>query len=244
MAGFGRNVAGGDRNDFALKVFRVRRNQQSTQPLAGSRILFWMSVAHRRTKDDALLLLQRGLQLEYATLLWNVVAVAVLLVTALRNHSIAILGFGLDSFIEIGASMVVIWQLRRSNEDRRRRALRIISVLFAGLAAYIGMTAALSLARDSRPGTSTLGLVWLLLTFIAMLMLAAGKQRVGKKMGNDVLLTEARVTLVDAYLAGSVLLGLLLNRYAGWWWADPLAGLVIVFYGIRESRQAWREGKF
>jgi divalent metal cation (Fe/Co/Zn/Cd) transporter len=202
-----------------------------------------MSVTHSRTKDDGLSLLQRGLQLEYATLLWNVVAVAVLLVTALRTHSIAILGLGLDSLIEIGASIVVVWQLRSSNEQRRRRALRIISVLFAGLAAYIGMTAVLSLVRHIHPGTSTLGLVWLLLTFIAMLILAAGKQSVGKKMGNDVLLTEARVTLVDAYLAGSVLLGLLLNRYVGWWWADPLAALVIVFYGIRESHHAWGEGK-
>ncbi len=191
--------------------------------------------------DDAASLLRKGLRLEYTTLSWNVIAVALLLTTAVKTRSVAILGFGLDSFIEIGASIVVVWQLRNSSEVRRRRALRIISVLFAGLAAYIAITATISLVRHARPGASMLGIVWLLLTFIAMLILAAGKHRVGKKLSNDVLLTESRVTLVDAYLAGSVLVGLLLNRYAGWWWADPLAGLVIVFYGIRESRHAWQE---
>ncbi|MES2222572.1 MAG: cation transporter [Acidobacteriota bacterium] len=196
----------------------------------------------RSTRDEAVSLLQKGLQLEYATLLWNVVAVAVLLASAFRSHSIAILGFGFDSLIEIGASIVVVWQLRKSNEQRRRRALRIISILFAGLAAYIGIAVGLSIVQRIRPGNSTFGLVWLLLTFVAMLLLAAGKRRVGCGLGNDVLLTEARVTCVDAYLAGSVLLGLLLNRYLDWWWADPLAALVIVVYAIRESRHAWIEG--
>lgn len=83
--------------------------------------------------------------------------------------------------------------------------------------------------------------MWLAVTFAAMLGLAAGKHRVGSKLNNQVLKTEARVTLVDACLAGSVLLGLVLNSLFGWWWADPLAGVVIVFYGILEGCHAWKE---
>ena len=188
-------------------------------------------------------LLRKGLLLEYATLAWNVVAVGVLLVTAIKTHSVATLGFGLDSFLEIGASLVVVWQLRDSSKQYQKRALCILSLLFAGLAAFLGTTAVVSLIRHLRPGTSTLGIAWLLLTFMVMLGLAAGKLVIGRRLDNVVLLTEARVTLVDAYLAGSVLAGLLLNRFAGWWWADSLAGLLIVFYGIRESHHAWAESR-
>ncbi len=193
--------------------------------------------------EDPQSLLKQGLLLEYATLSWNIVAVGLLLFAAMRSRSIAILGFALDSFIEIGASIVVVWQLRHRSPSYQRRALRIISVLFAGLASYIGINAGFSLLRQTHPGVSTTGIVWLGLTLLVMLALAAAKQSVGRKLNNAVLLTESRVTLVDAHLAGSVLAGLLLNRYMGWWWADALAGLIIVFYGIRESHHAWKASK-
>ena len=118
--------------------------------------------------------LRWGFRLEYATLAWNVVGIAVLVVAALGARSVALAGFGLDSLIEIGASVVV------------------------------------------------------------MLALAAGKRAVGRALRNPVLLTEARVTVVDGLLAGAVLLGLLLNAGPGWWWADPLAGYVLVGYAVRE----------
>ncbi len=86
-----------------------------------------------------------------------------------------------------------------------------------------------------------MGIAWLIVTLVAMLALAAGKNRTGNELNNAVLKTEARVTLVDAYLARSVLIGLVLNAKFGWWWADPVAGLVIVFYGIKEGRHAWIE---
>jgi divalent metal cation (Fe/Co/Zn/Cd) transporter len=89
--------------------------------------------------------------------------------------------------------------------------------------------------------TSVGGIVWIAVTFIAMLLLAFGKRVTGQQLKNEVLLTEGRVTLVDAYLAGAVLVGLLLNALFGWWWADPLASLVIVYYGIREAIHALRE---
>jgi divalent metal cation (Fe/Co/Zn/Cd) transporter len=97
------------------------------------------------------------------------------------------------------------------------------------------------LLSRAHPEQSLSGIVWLALTFLAMLALAFGKERTGKKLGNLVLRTEARVTLVDAYLAASVLLGLVLNAVFRWWWADPIAALVIVFYGFKEGVNTWRE---
>lgn len=133
--------------------------------------------------------------MEFATLSWNVVGTVVVLIAAVAAGSVALAGFGLDSLIEIGASTVVIWQLRDSGQERERVVLRLI-------------------------GT------------------AAGKARTGAALGNRVLQAEARVTLIDACLAAAVLVGLVLNAGVDWWWADPAAGLVIVYYGLREGREA------
>ena len=183
-------------------------------------------------------LLRRGLMLEYLTLGWNVVGVGVLMVAAIAAGSVALAGFGLDSLIEIGASTVVVWQLKDPGSARERRALRLIGVAFIGLAVYIAAQAAYILIAANHPHRSTLGIVWTAATCAAMLALAAGKARTGTALANPVLQTEGQVTLVDAYLAAAVLLGLILNATAGWWWADPLAGLVIVYYGLREGREA------
>ncbi len=96
-----------------------------------------------------------------------------------------------------------------------------------------------TLLTQTHPDTSPLGLVWLTATLITMLVLAWGKHHTGQQLDNEVLQTEGRVTLVDAYLAGAVLVGLILNGIFGWWWADPLAGLVIIYYGAREGWHAW-----
>ncbi len=184
-------------------------------------------------------MLKRGLRLEYATLGWNVVGVGIVIAAAIAARSVALAGFGLDSLIEIFASVVVVWQLKGVNEYREQRALRLIGWAFYALAVYILIQAAYALVRDVRPGTSVLGIVWLAATLIAMLLLASGKRATGTQLGNAVLMTEAHVTLIDAYLAGAVLIGLVLNALFGWWWADPLAGLVIVYYGIKEGLAAW-----
>ena len=183
-------------------------------------------------------LLKRGLLLEYITLGWNVVGVFVLAVAALQAHSVALAGFGLDSLIEIGASTVVVWQLTDTGGTRERKAMRMIGTAFIALAVYIAVQALYTVISGGRPLTSSLGIVWTGITFAAMLALAFGKARTGAALNNVVLQTEGRVTLVDAYLAGAVLLGLVLNAVAGWWWADPLAGLVIVFYGAKEGWEA------
>ena len=184
-------------------------------------------------------LLQRGLRLEYLTLGWNVVGSAIIIWSAVAAGSAALAGFGLDSLIEIFASLIVVWQLRGVNQNHERRALRLIGVAFIALALYVLVQSAYSLLSQARPAPSVVGILWLAATLIAMLLLAWGKARTGQQLGNPVLQTEARVTLVDAYLAAAVLIGLVLNAILGWWWADPLAGLVIVYYGAKEGWAAW-----
>ena len=192
--------------------------------------------------DRAVVLLRRGRALEGITLGWNVAGMVVLAIAALRARSVALAGFGLDSLIEIGASTVVLWELSGTGEDRQRRALRLIGGAFLVLAAYLAVQSSVVLATGYRPGPSLLGIAWSAVTAAVMFALAAGKARTGTQLGNPVLATEGRVTLVDGILAVAVLAGLALNAGAGAWWADPLAALVIVFYALREARTIFRPG--
>jgi divalent metal cation (Fe/Co/Zn/Cd) transporter len=184
-------------------------------------------------------LLKRGLLLEYTTLGWNVVGTIIVVMAAIASGSVALAGFGLDSLIEIFASIVVVWQLTGGSKDRERRALRLIGVAFFALALYVLGQFTYTLVAHHHPTASHGGIVWLAATLAAMLLLSWGKRVTGARLGNPVLLTEARVTLIDAYLAAAVLAGLVLNAILGWWWADPVAGLVIVYYGLREGSEAW-----
>jgi divalent metal cation (Fe/Co/Zn/Cd) transporter len=182
-------------------------------------------------------LLRRGFALEYATLAWNVVGVVILASAALRAKSVAVAGFGLDSLIEIGASLVVIWELSGTGEARRRKALRLIGAAFGALGTYLMVQSTVVLVAGFHPGPSPLGVAWTTVTAATMFALAAGKARTGAALNNAVLTTEGRVTLIDGLLAAAVLLGLLLNSLAGWWWADPLTGYVLVFYALREAKE-------
>ena len=187
-------------------------------------------------------LTRRGLRLEYATLGWNVIGVPVLVIAAIGSGSAAAAGFGFDSAIEIAASLVVVWELTGTHEDRERIGLRLIGCAFQALAVYVTAQAAYLVIGGHHPGHSTLGIVWTAATCIVMLALARGKAITGRALGNPVLQAEGRVTLVDACLAAAVLVGLTLNAAVGWWWADPLAGLVVVGYALREARASLRSG--
>jgi hypothetical protein len=187
-------------------------------------------------------LLRRGLALEYTTLAWNVVGVAVLAWSAIRARSVALAGFGLDSLIEIGASVVVVWELTGTGEGRQRRARRRIGWAFALPGLYLVVLGSVVLATGHHAGHSIPGIIWTSLTAAAMFVLAWGKARTGAAMGNVVLRTEGRVTLVDGILAISVLTGLALNATLNWWWADPAAGFVLVYYAGRECASIFRHG--
>ena len=181
-------------------------------------------------------LLRRGFRLEYTTLGWNVLGVVVLAFAALRARSVALAGFGLDSLVEIGASAVVVWELSGTGQARQRKALRAIAVAFIVLAVYIAAQSVIVLAVRYHPAHSPLGIAWTAVTAAVMFSLARGKTVTGNALNNPVLNTEGHVTFIDGLLASSVLLGLVLNSALGFWWADPLAGFIIVFYGLKEAR--------
>jgi divalent metal cation (Fe/Co/Zn/Cd) transporter len=181
-------------------------------------------------------LTRRGFTLEWITLGWNVAGVIILALAAVAARSVALAGFGLDSLIEIGASTVVIWELSGTGEDRQRRGLRLIGCAFAALAAYLLAQSTVVLIAAYHPRHSVPGIVWTAVTAAVMFGLAAGKARTGAALDNPVLRTEGRVTMIDGILACAVLLGLILNAAAGWWWADPAAGYVLVYYAAREVR--------
>lgn len=183
---------------------------------------------------------RRGFILEGITLGWNVLGVAVLAVASITAGSVALAGFGLDSMIEIGASTVVIWELSGVGERRQRFALRLIAAAFLALALYLVLQSGFALATGHHAQPSPAGIAWTAVTAVAMFALAAGKARTGRALGNPVLIAEGRVTFIDGLLAAAVLAGILLDTLAGWWWADPVAGLVIVYYAVREAVAIFR----
>ena len=177
---------------------------------------------------------------------------AVLAVAATAAQSVALAGFGLDSLVEIAASTVVLWELAdgpvdsgdpdlapaggaRSRPRRERRALAMIGVAWVVLVTYLAGQGALALAVGHHARHRVLGIGWMAATAVVMLALAAGKAHVGRELDDAVLRTEGRVTLVDGILAMSVLAALLLDASLGWWWADPVSGLVVAAYGAREA---------
>ena len=182
----------------------------------------------------------RGFGLEFFTLGWNVVGVVVLAILAIASSSVALVAFGLDSLIEIGASTVVLWEVSGSGERRQRRALRLIGGAFVLLAIYLLVQSTVALIADHHASPSAGGIAWTAVTAVVMFSLAAGKARTGRALRNPVLITEGRVTFVDGLLAVAVLLGLVLDLTLGWWWADPLAGYVIAYYAIREAIEIFR----
>jgi divalent metal cation (Fe/Co/Zn/Cd) transporter len=198
-----------------------------------------LAVEPRRCADDdggpEAALLARGVLLEQITLGWNIAGIVILAFAALAARSVALAGFGLDSLIEIGASTVVLWELADSGEERQRRALRLIGTAFVALAIYIAVQSTVVLATGHHAHHSPVGIAWTAITAAVMFALASGKATAGRRLENPVLQTEGRVTFIDGLLASAVLIGLALNATAGWWWADPLAGYVIVFYGAREA---------
>jgi divalent metal cation (Fe/Co/Zn/Cd) transporter len=198
------------------------------------------SEAHGAVARDTLL--RRGFALEYVTLAWNVAGIAVLAVAAAVARSVALAGFGLDSLIEIGASTVVIWELSGTGAERQRRGLRLIGYAFAALAVYLLVQSTVVLAAGYHPRHSAPGIVWAAVTAAVMFALAWGKARTGRALASPVLRTEGRVTMIDGILALAVLAGLVLNAVAGWWWADPAAGYVLVYYAAREVRAIFSAG--
>lgn len=187
----------------------------------------------------------RARRLQWLTIAWNVAECAVALVAGFVAGSIALIGFGLDSAIEVTASLAALWRLWRDHdvagrERAERRALRVIGVCFLVLAAYVGFEAAESLLQRSAPERSIVGVVLAGASLIVMPLLARAKRRIARDMASGALAAESRQTLICAYLSAVLLAGLALNAWLGWWWADPVAGIAMVPLIAREGYEAIR----
>ena len=183
---------------------------------------------------------ERAVRLAWATIVWNVVEAVVAIGAGTAASSIALIGFGLDSTVEVMSAVVIVWQFRGLAEDRERRALKLIAVSFFALAAYVGVQAIIDLLRRVEPKSSTVGIGLAIASLVVMPMLARAKLRNGNAMGSATVVADSNQTKLCAYLSAILLAGLILNATAGWWWADPVAALAIAGLAVNEGREAWR----
>ena len=181
-------------------------------------------------------------RLEYFTLGWNVTEAAVAIFAGVIAGSIALVGFGADSVIESLSSIVLLWrfQSHEADERRERLALRLVGVCFLILAAYVAFDAAHSLMRRELPEASLVGIALAIVSLIVMPLLARAKRRVAARLDSAALAADSRQTDLCAFLSAILLGGLALNAAFGWWWADPVAALIMVPIIIREGTQALR----
>lgn len=180
-----------------------------------------------------------GLRLEWATIWWNVGEAGITLWLGLAAGSLALAGFGIDSLIEVFASSVVVWHVRDLRElgahQRNRTAMRLIGVAFLALGAFLVVASIVRLVSGAVPDESWWGVAYLGAAAAVMLGLATAKNRIGTRLGNQPLIAEAKITLLDGALATSVLLALVLNAVLGWWWADSVAAAVVGAVALHEG---------
>lgn len=197
--------------------------------------------------SDRPALLRRGLRLEYLTVGWNLIEGIVAVAAALAAGSVALLGFGLDSFVETASGGIIIWRLvaeqRAADHERieaiERRAQRLVAASLAGLAAWIVYDAGTTLLAGERPDGSPLGVAIASLSLGVMWWLARAKRRTAIALGSRAMQADAFQTTACWWLSLAVLVGVGLNTAFGLWWADPVAALVIPVFLLREAREAW-----
>ncbi len=186
---------------------------------------------------------RRARQLAWGGIAWHVIEFAIALAAGIAAGSIALIGFGADSLIEAMAGFVVLWLFtgrRVGSANAERRAQQLIALSFYLLAAYVGVEAIRSLVGGNHPDASWVGIALAAFTAPTMPVLAMFKRRVGEKLHSSATVKEASQTQLCAYLSIALLVGLLANALAGWWWADPLAALVIAGVALKEGRESWR----
>ncbi len=195
-------------------------------------------------------LLRRALRLEYLTVGWNIVEGIIAIAAAMASGSVALLGFGIDSFVESASGSVMIWRLlaeRNSDEDDEarieqveRRAQKLVAGSLILLAAYIAWDSITSLLANERPEPSLVGIVLAIASLSVMWWLARQKRRVGVALGSRAMTADAFQTDACFWLSLFLLVGIGANALFGWWWADPLAALGMTLFIAREALEAWR----
>ncbi|WAJ47656.1 cation transporter [Mycobacterium sp. Aquia_216] len=176
-----------------------------------------------------------------ATITYNIIEAVVALSAGTVASSAALIGFGLDSIIEVSSAAAVYWQFSGSDPEARERvALRVIAGSFFALAAYVTVESIRSLAGGETAGSSTAGIVLAAVSLVVMPLLSYAQRRAGRELGSASAVADSNQTLLCTYLSGVLLVGLLLNYLFGWSWADPVVALVIAAVAVNEGRTAWR----
>jgi divalent metal cation (Fe/Co/Zn/Cd) transporter len=189
---------------------------------------------------------RRARLLAWFTILWNSVEGIVGIGSGLVAGSIALVGFGVDSYVEVLSGAVVVWRLSKErhgeelSEAAEHRALRIIAASFFVLAAGVAGESVRKLVTGEHPSASAAGVVLTVVSLVVMPLLARAKRTVGRQLGSHALQADATETVLCVWLSAIVLAGLVLNAAFGWWWADPVAALGIVYVAAREGREAWK----
>jgi divalent metal cation (Fe/Co/Zn/Cd) transporter len=187
---------------------------------------------------------RRALILEYGTMAWNAGEAVLTITLGSLAGSLALIAFGTVSVVELFASGVVVWHVRSPKglrEGRTKLALRLIAIAFAALALAVTAAAVNDLLSARRAGESPWGIAYLAVTAVVMFGLAAAKRRTANQLESEPLHSEATVTFLDGILSVSTLTGLALNATLGWWWADPVAAIVVAVAAVREARETWSE---
>lgn len=193
------------------------------------------------TADRRHLLQRRIRWIVTATIAYNIIEAIVAITAGSIASSGALIAFGLDSTIEVLSAAAVAWQFTRRDPERwEKPTLRVISIAFFALAAYVIATSLFALVGRSEVEHSTLGILITALSVVIMPFLSLAERRTGRELGSASAVADSKQTLICTYLSAAVLAGLLLNTWFGWWWADAIAGLVIAGFAIREGIEAWR----
>ena len=186
---------------------------------------------------------RQALRLAWFIIVWDLLEGIVAVSAGLAAGSIALLGFGIDSAIEVFAAAVVVWQLRRGAHAGQRTALRLIAVTFAVLAVYVGFESVRDLVGADRAGESIVGIALNAVALVAMTPVAIAQRRVGRLLGNEAVVAQATETWLSNALSISVLAGLGANALLGWWWADPVAALAVAAIAAYSAASTWRESR-
>ena len=195
--------------------------------------------------------LRLGVRIELVTIIWMTIEASIAIVTGFATHSVSLQGFGIDSIIELISGGVLLWRLRVEQrggttgvvERAERRAAWITAISLFALAVYIVGDSAFAFLTRSRPEASWWGIGLAIAATIIMPLLWRGKLRVARRIESAALKADAMCSITCAYMAITLLVGLLLNEFFGWWWADPLAALALVYFIVKEGREALHEAR-
>jgi divalent metal cation (Fe/Co/Zn/Cd) transporter len=183
---------------------------------------------------------RRARLLAWATVAWNVVETVVAIAAGAVASSIALVGFGLDSTVEVFSAVVILWQFRGIAHEREAHARKLIAVSFFVLAAYVAVQAVVDLVARDEPAASPVGIALAVASLLIMPALAMAKRDTGRRLHSHAVLADGNQTKLCAYLSAILLGGLVLNATLGWWWADPIAALSIAALAVNEGHGAWR----